>query len=145
MRRWDARGGCPLARLPTPAIPLRRLGGARAKAALLACAQPLRAHEAGHSVLAAAFAQIAQITKHARTAVSAAAARKALRDERSELRIAHPARAGGLLQMRVKPAPADIERIGQRAHRVISVELLHHREALPGTWTEQMPKAFFKI
>ena len=32
-----------------------------------------------------------------------------------------------------------------RPRRVISVELLHHRETFPGTWTEQMPKAFFKI
>ena len=92
-----------------------------------------------------AFTQFVQIAEHPQAAIGAAAAREALRDERRKQRIAHPARAGGLLPVRVKPAPADFERIGQGAHRIAGVELFHHREAFPGIWTEQMPKAFFRI
>ena len=89
--------------------------------------------------------ELAQIAKHPRAAIGAAAAREALRDERGEQRIAHPARALRLLPVRVKPAPADFERIGQRAHRVIGVELFHHREALQGISADKMPKAFFRM
>jgi len=144
-QRWDARAGCLLARPPTPSIPLRLLGGAGPEAALLAGAQALRAHEPGDTILAAAFAGLAQIGEHTRAAIGAAAARKALGDQGRELRIAATAWALRFVPVRVEAAFADLERLGQRAHRVVGVELFHHREALWGISAEQMPKAFFRM
>jgi len=121
------------------------VGGARTEAALLAGAQPLRAHQPGDAILAAAFAQLAQIAEHARAAIGAAAARKAPGDQGRELGIALAARSLRLASVRVKAAPADLKRLGQGTHRIVGVELLHHREALRGISADKMPKAFFRI
>jgi hypothetical protein len=47
--------------------------------------------------------------------------------------------------MRVEAARAHLERLGQRAHRIVRTEFLHHREAFAGTSADKMPNAFFKM
>ena len=83
--------------------------------------------------------------EHARAAIGAAAARKAPGDQGRELGIALAARSLRLASVRVKAAPADLKRLGQGTHRIVGVELLHHREALRGISADKMPKAFFRI
>lgn len=76
------------------------------------------AQEPGHAILAAACAGLAEIGEHAGTALSATAAGKACGDQGCELRIAPAARSLRLASMGVKAAPAHLERLGQRAHRM---------------------------
>ena len=119
------------------------LGGARPKTALLPGAQATLPHKSGHPVLATAFAQLAQIEPHARTAVGVSALLKALSDPGSQLGVFFPTLTILLAPMRGKAAFAHFEGLTQSVGAILRRELFHHREACGGISADKMPKAFF--
>jgi hypothetical protein len=91
-------------------------------------AQATLPHEPGDAILAAALARLAQIELHARAAIGAPAALKALPDEPTQLRVTLTARPPGLVLMVVKAAEANAERRGEVGLGVMRAQGLHQLE-----------------
>jgi len=90
--------------------------------------------ETRHGLVLALREAITNILKHARAAISAAAAGEAGGDQGGRAAHRLPARALRLAPVRVKAAPADLDRLGQRAHRIVGdqAETSSSRETYPG-------------